>query len=136
MHSVSFLQFAENYEAARNDIGNRDGSEIPIDASFRIRGNMKVFPNTLTAATCCIPLVETMALFMRYSGITGPLAAATFVKSLQDSIYRKGTGQGEILSHVAMIKDHIAVVQNEIIAKLPMIPKMGQVRPDFTVEVL
>jgi hypothetical protein len=110
--------------------------EYDIDQTLHIKGTIKVGEDYDTAPTVSIPLKETLALFIAYSGITGDHAKAALVKAMQHSISLTGTGQGELAKTMPVVNQTLAEVENDIIAKLPRQPRKGAVTSKLTVTQL
>lgn len=101
--------------------------QYDIDTTINVSGHLRVGADYDVAPTVSIPMLETLALFIHYSGITGPHAAAKLVQAMQDSLKIDGTGQGAILATVPIIKQSEEFVRKQIISQLPRQPRKGAV---------
>jgi hypothetical protein len=108
--------------------------EYDIDTTVRISGKIRVGEDYKVAPTVSIPLKETLALFIAYSGVTGEHAIKALRLAMQHSISLTGCGQGELAKNMPIVDENIARVQNEIIATLPRQPRKGQVTTKLNVE--
>ena len=107
-----------------------------VDVAVRINGTINVGEDYDTAPTVSIPLKETLALFIAYSGITRQAAITALRRAMVDSIAESGCGQGALSAALPVVDETMATVQNEIINQLPRQPRKGSVTTKLTVQEL
>lgn len=105
-----------------------------VDTMVHVKGTIKVGEDYLTRPTVSIPLKETLALFIAYSGVTGPHAIAALRLAMQHAIAEDGTGKGELETTMPIVAQTLARVQAEIIDQLPRQQRKGAITHRLTVE--
>ena len=91
-----------------------------IDQIIRVKGAIKVSADYQRTPTVDIPIIETLALFMKYCGVTGEFAANALFKAMTDAVNKDKTGQGEILAALPIIN----ATMDKVKAKLAALPKV------------
>lgn len=118
--------------AHRPAAGTHDVAE---SITFDVTGQVNVSEDSERTPTVSVPLLPTLALFMRYSGCTGPASLAALERAMREAL-EAGTDSGEAIAEVADIEAAEARVVDAMQA-LPKVPKKGAVtvRKGFKVEV-
>ena len=121
----------EAREAVKPGAYNLD-QEVVIHLS----GSLKVGEDSEYTPTTSIPYKTALALFLRYSGITGPAAMTALVKAMTDAIQLGAEGEesAEIVAAIADIEAAEKAVQAGL-DKLPKKTKAGAVTNKLTVEI-
>lgn len=107
-----------------------------VDTTVRVTGTVKVGEDYDVAPTVSIPLKETLALFIAYSGICGEHAIKALRQAMQHAIAVDGCGQGELAKTMPIVNQTMARVEAEIIDQLPRQNRKGAVTTKLTVENL
>ena len=113
--------------AAANARASLTPGEYEVDTTVHVKGTLKVGADYDTAPTVSIPLKETLALFIAYSGVTGDHAINALVKAMRQSIATDGTGAGVLAATMPVINATMARVEAEVIALLPRQDRKGPV---------
>jgi hypothetical protein len=103
-----------------------------VDFTVRVQGSINVNADTDKAPTVSIPLLETLALTLRYCGITREHAKALLTKILRQAIAANGMGQGALMETLPWITEMIEEIKRDIIAELPRTAVSGAVRTSLT----
>jgi hypothetical protein len=103
--------------------------------AFDISGEVNVSEDSERTPTVSVPLLPTLALFLRYSGCTGPAAVAALERAMREAIEADAKGE-DAVREVADIEAAEARVVAAMQA-LPKVPKKGAVtvRKGYKVEV-
>lgn len=103
--------------------------------TLSVAGTVSVSADSERTPTVSVPLLPTLALFMRYSGCTGPAAVAALERAMREAI-ETDTEAAPALREVADIEAAEARVIAAMQA-LPKVPKKGAVtvRKGWKVEV-
>lgn len=111
--------------AARNglSIGRHE-----VDFMVRVRGTMNVGEDTEKTPTVSIPMKETLALFIRYCGITREAAMAILERAMTDALEQGPQGTGAVAEALPIIEETMAAIVNPMLARLPKTPVKGAVR--------
>lgn len=118
------------------EVGARDllaPGVYPIDTMVHVKGEISVGEDYDVAPTVSIPLKETLALFIAYSGVTRDAAIAALRRAMQQSIAVDGKGKGALESTMPIVAQTMATVQQEIIDQLPRQDRKGPVKARLTV---
>ena len=106
-------------KASRNEV---------LPGEHRVRGTyefdvvLSVSPDTEHTPTAAIPMKTAFALFVKYSGVTGPPAMDLLVRAFNDA-----NDIGSDLSMIPVLEEAEALVKKSL-AKLDKRPRKGQVR--------
>ena len=116
----------------RPDVGKHEVNET---LTLRVSGQVTRAADGERTPTSDIPLKATLALFMRYSGVTGPAALAALERAMREAI-EDGEQGASAISEIHEIDSAMDRVKATL-AALPKVPKKGAVtvRKGFTVEV-
>lgn len=122
-------------EAARDGLA---AGTHEIDITVRIAGTLTVGEDTDKVPTVSIPLKEALALFIRYSGITGPHAVNLLRRALTDALTPKEDGEQNhrgvgAIADAIDIDAEIESIVEPMLATLPRTPVKGAVRPNLRV---
>ncbi len=119
---------------------------VDIDVAVHIKGTITVGEDYDTAPTVSIPLKETLALFIVYSGLaSSQVAMDNLVKALYGAIELSGKGKGAILeaaengtisASTSMITAAMQMVEDDLIKKLPRDYRSGAVTTQLRVTEL
>lgn len=104
-----------------------------VDAvvTLTIHGTVTVGESTFYRPTASIPLKSALALFMRYSGVTGPAAMNALVRAMSEAVT---TPEAE-LREIADLEAAEAQVRAGL-ERLPLAPRAGAVKVDVKVSEL
>jgi len=105
-----------------------------VDTMVHVTGEINVGQDYSVAPTVSIPMKETLALFIHFSGITGDHAIRALVRAMQTAIATDGKGKGELSATMPIINRTMGRVQSEVINQLPRQPRKGPVTHRLTVE--
>ena len=122
-------------EAARE--GCAPGAyQIDQEVVVHLSGSIKIGDDSEYTPTTSIPYKTAMALFLRYSGITGPAAMTALVKAMTDAIQLGAEGEEsvEMVAGIADLAEAEATVQAGL-NKLPKKTKLGAVTQKLTAEI-
>ena len=119
---------AKESAAARNGLGI---GRHEVDFTVRVRGSMVVGADTNKIPTVSIPMKETLALFIRYCGITREAAMAILERAMNDALEQGPQGAGAIAEALPMIAEIEASIVNPLLARLPKTPVKGAVRTNL-----
>ena len=115
---------------------NRD--ELPIGrhtvnemVTLKVQGTVNVSEDTEATPTASIPIKTALALFMRYSGVTGPMAMDLLVRAMSDAL-AMGKDTAENLAEVVDLDRAMATVTAKL-AELPKVSKKGPVNVKVSV---
>ena len=101
--------------------------EHQVDALVRVTGTVKVGEDYTTVPTVSIPMKETLALFIRYCGVTREAAIAALHRAADESIAATGKGAGAIAEALPFVEEVLKDVQREVLDGLPRQPRKGAV---------
>lgn len=110
-----------------------------IDMTVRIHGTMTVAEDTSKVPTVSIPMKETLALFIKYSGITAQHATALLTRAMTEALAandegEQGTeGKGAILAALPILESTMANVVKPMLESLPKTPVKGAVKTKFNI---
>jgi hypothetical protein len=110
-----------------------------VDFTVRVRGSLTVSEDTDKVPTVSIPMKETLALFIAYSGITGPHAANLLRRAMTDALAVKEDGEqnhrgvGAIREALPKIEEIERDVVAPLLLTLPRTPVNGMVRANLDV---
>lgn len=114
-----------------------------VDVTVRITGSLNVFADTEKTPTVSMPMKEVLALFIRYSGITGPHALALLKRAMTDALTKTDSegsqntqGEGAIAAVIKDIDETINLVVEPMLQNLPKTPVKGMVKPNLKVTTL
>jgi hypothetical protein len=113
-----------------------------VDFTVRVKGTVSVFEDTEKTPTVSIPMKETLALFIRYSGITGPHAVALLQRAMTDALAANENGEqnpqgtGAIADALPIIEETMKTVVEPMLATLPKTPVKGMVKTNLEVTEL
>jgi len=99
-----------------------------VDCTIRVTGTLHVGTDYDTAPTVSIPLKETMALFIAYSGITREHAINVLTRAMTDAIAANGKGKGALAEKLTVVEETMTRVEEDIIALLPRQDRKGPVK--------
>jgi len=93
--------------------------------TFEVSGEVRVSEDSERTPTTSVPLKATLALFMKYAGVTGPAALAALERAMREAI--EADRKGAVT--VAEVAD-LEAVEAKVVASmqaLPKVPKKGAV---------
>lgn len=107
-----------------------------VDLTVRLVGHLQVFEDTEKTPTVSIPMKETLALFVKYSGITGPHAMNVLRRAMTEALAandetdgeQNTKGTGALADALPFIDEVMATVVEPMLASLPKTPVKGQCR--------
>lgn len=105
-----------------------------VDSIVRVSGTLRVGENYERAPTVSVPLKETLALFIAYSGITATHATTALTRALGEAIAKTGTGQGSLAETMPIVEQTMNRVQSEVIDNLPRVNVSGRVDASLNIE--
>jgi hypothetical protein len=110
-----------------------------VDFTVRVRGSLTVSEDTDKTPTVSIPMKETLALFIAYSGITGQHAKNLLTRAMTDALAIQADGE-QNHNGVGAIRDalpKIAEIERDVVApmlaSLPRTKVNGMVRANLDV---
>lgn len=114
---------------ARADVGV---GTHEVDETVRIKGTVSIFEDEQYRPTAEIPIKATMALFIRYSGITRDAAVVALIQAMQDAVAMgdEGNSTDAILERVnedwRVVEECMERVTQGL-AQLPMKSRAGKI---------
>ena len=105
-----------------------------VDTVVRIKGTIKVGEDYERTPTVSVPLKETLALFIAYSGITRKAATDALVKAMNDALANSDKGAGALKDSLAVVDETMETVSKSVLSKLKKVPCNGSVTTKLTVE--
>ena len=123
----------------KNEELNLSEGRHKIDEEFvvRIRGSVVKHSDQMIAPTVSIPLVTTLALFWEKAGINQDVALDLLREALTEAMDDGLDDNHVIKQRIEQVETAIKAVKNDLIAKLPKIPRTGKViTDDLTVEFI
>lgn len=115
--------------------------KIDAEVTLGVRGSVAVSADEEYTATTHIPLKPTLALFMRYSGITGQAALDALVRAMNDALALDALPAKERKTAEASIRElaDLDAAEERVLAGLAAMPtatRKGKVVVKAKVEVL
>jgi len=107
-----------------------------VDVTVRIHGSLSVFADTDKTPTVSIPMKETLALFIRYCGITREAAISVLTRAMTDALDDSTEGAGAVLAALPVLEETMNTIVNPMLKSLPRTPVKGMVKPDLVIEEL
>lgn len=110
-----------------------------VDITVRVKGNLDIRPDEQVIPTVEIPLLATMALFVRHCGVTRETALAKLKQAMTEALERgekgieKTTTVLQPLEEETIIRDAMNAVRATI-AELPLQTRKGKVLSHLTIE--
>lgn len=108
--------------------------EVDEEITLRVKGTVKVGVDGTKTPTHRIPMLETLALFMRYSGVTGGSALKALEKAMAEALSMDKEAR-EAIAEVADLKAAEKAVRATLEA-LPKTPRKGSVTVSGSVTVV
>jgi hypothetical protein len=122
-------------EGAREALG-KEGGKFPVNVTVHLSGTLSVEVDTDKYATVSLPTLETLALTLKYSGITGAAAKKAILAAMKDALALGPEGKGAILKAYPEIAESLAEVK-AMVKLLPKTPVKGAVSmKGITYEIL
>lgn len=109
--------------------------DYPVDAMVHVVGYVRVGDDYETTPTTSVPLKETLALFVKYCGVTRNAALAALENAMRDAIEATGKGKGALLEMMPELNKIMAQVEATL-AKLPPRTCKGAVTAKLKAEVV
>jgi hypothetical protein len=107
-----------------------------IDELVRVTGTVTIGADYQTTPTVSLPVKEILALFVARAGFTRKHTMQLLVECVSDALAKNGRGAGEIASKVDAVDEYLAAIKNDVLAKLPKVPRRGAVRAKLAVEAV
>lgn len=113
--------------------------EHPIDITCRVTGNITVGEQEDYTPTISIPIKSTLALFIRYCGVTRKAAEAALVRAMTEALNQdvKGEEKNAIIQKaISENEEVIATCEAKVkmmVGALPKAKRDGKVRSNLTV---
>ncbi len=98
-----------------------------VDFTVRVHGRMNVAEDTEKIPTVSIPMKETLALFIRYCGITREAAMLILERAMNDALAESSQGTGAIAEAMPIINETMDSVVAPLLARLTKTPVKGMV---------
>lgn len=133
------LTKAVNDKAAKIARSGLSVGRHEVDFTVRVSGTLNVSEDTDKVPTVSIPMKETLALFIRYSGITGPHAMALLKRAMTDALAANEDGEqssqgvGAIAEALPIIEETMRTIIEPMLADLPRTPVKGMVKASLQV---
>jgi len=110
--------------------------QIDQEVVVHLSGSIKIGEDSEYTPTTSIPYKTAMALFVRYSGITGPAAMTALTRAMTEAIQlgAEGAESAEMVAAIADIEAAENVVQAGL-DKLPKKTKAGTVTQKLTADI-
>lgn len=105
--------------------------EIDATVTLHVSGTVDVGEDVYYRPTASIPLKKALALFVRYSGVTGPAAMDALVRAMRDAVYTPEEALDELADLEHAEKQVLAGLE-----RLPPALRRGAVRVDVAVEAV
>lgn len=107
-----------------------------LDEVVRVKGEFTISEDYLKTPTASIPLLETLALALKFAGITGPAAENAIINAVTEAIENKEK-VGEVLkeNHPEIAK-RVETLKKTLAAKLPKVKASGPINSEVTVTVM
>ena len=114
--------------------GRHDFDEL---LTVRVSGTVEKYADQLVAPTTSIPFVPTLALFWEKAGVTRDKALTMLREAISEAMVEGADKSERIEARMKDVDAAIKAVKDELIAKLPKVPRSGRVvTKDLQVEVL
>ena len=126
--ALSKVVGTKEFAAARIGLGI---GRHDVDFTVRVRGSMVVGTDTEKTPTVSIPMKETLALFIRYCGITREAAMAILERAMTDALEQGPQGTGAVAEALPIIEETMAAIVEPLLARLPKTPVKGAVRTNL-----
>lgn len=120
---------SEQYKTARDALA--PGS-YDVDFTVRITGQLVVGEDTDKTPTASIPIKESLALFIHYSGITRARAVAVLQRAMAEALAKDTCCQGAIAEMLPIVDQTIESTLKPVLESLPRTPVRGSVRASLT----
>ena len=121
-------------EAACKDArGKVRPGKYAVDVSVKVTGSVNVGDNYPSVPTASIPIIRSLALVLKYAGVTRDAALNMLEKAMREAV------AGETSANDLLAEADIAAVEERVratLATLPSIPCKGKVTTKLTVEKL
>lgn len=138
LNSVELLALSKHFadlaksEAARENVTQ---GEHRVHSSFTVKmdGKVVVGEDELYQPTTAIPLKTTLALFVRYSGITGTAAMATLERAMKEAAEMDASVAKSLqeMADLAASEKKVA----GMLGKLPKAQRAGKVKVAVNVDI-
>ena len=96
-----------------------------VDFTARVKGTITVGKDEMVTPTANIPLKITLALFVRYSGITGDSALSALERAMTEALNSGDTAETNI-AEIALLDKAQAKIE-AMLGNLPKVSKPGKV---------
>lgn len=107
--------------------------KYPIDATIRVKGEIKVGQDYDTAPTVGLPLLEIVSLLLHRAGATRESSLTLLREVATEAMkIKEGCSKGSLES-LAEVEKMLETVREEFIAKLPRASRKGAVTADLEV---
>lgn len=115
--------------AARKELVVPEGQDhktYEVNAVVNVKGSITVGQDEEFTPTACVPLKESLALFIRYCGITREAAKDALVKAMTDALnkqYRGAATVAEVGDAISDESEVIADCEKQVVAMMEKLPK-------------
>lgn len=99
-----------------------------VDTTVRVCGSLVIDPDCQISPTVSVPLKATLALFIRYAGITRETAIAHLTRAMTEAIQSGSKGEDALLAQCPAVEQTLATVQDRVLSTLPKVTRKGRVR--------
>lgn len=109
------------------------GRDQKVDFTVRVKGYLDIFEDTEKTPTVSIPMKETLALFIRYCGVTREAAMGLLQRAMTDALAVKESGEqnhkgvGAIAEAMPIIDEIEKTIVEPLLRTLPRTPVKGKV---------
>lgn len=130
MNSASVVALASavkdaKFKAARGELAP---GCYDVDTIVHIRGTVEVQPDYQAAPTASIPLKATLALVLRYAGITGEKAKELLTQAMTEALQSGKSGEDAILDACPVLCEVMRSVEKTLLASLPKVDRKGALK--------
>jgi hypothetical protein len=128
--AVAKVVKAPTVKVASNDL---TVGEHYIDTYVHLKGTIKKAEDEMADATVSLSVLETLALALKFSGVTGDNAKKVIRETITTALTADSTSKGALTEQYDWLEDEVKALKKDVISKLPKIPKSGKVTTKLTV---
>jgi hypothetical protein len=136
MDATTIIALAKGVKAP---VVKKASTELPvgehhIDTVVRLVGTIKKAEDEEASATVSLSVLETLALALKFSGVTGDAAKKVIRETITTALTADSTSKGALTEQYDWLEDEVKSLKAEVIDKLPKINKVGKVTTKIVVD--
>ena len=108
--------------------------EHTIDAWVHLTGTIKKAEDEQATPTVSLSVLETLALALKFSGVTGDNAKNVIRQTITTALTADSKSKGALTDQYDWLEDEVKALKADVISKLPKITKSGKVTTKVTFE--